>query len=737
MQPQGKKRRMDWDSLDLNENGSGGDGNGIGVVESKMPNLVTNGKECERNRTKSVNGARLGWTDDIDFDLNGDLTNNSYLNNDSFLSLSSALTVLKQEIPSPFGNDQAKKIVKASPLNKEQMDEISQIEQAANGTSMKNGNNTAINNTGTNNSATNGTVATNNSGASPNANIACHLNGNSNSSASNDLVNCLESVGQQANNQNDLNDERNDSNILKSGIGQTKEDKSAEESKFQYVLAAATSIATKNNEETITYLNQGQSYEIKLKKLGDLTAYRGKTLKSVIKICFHERRLQYMEREQMHLWQASRPGERIIEIDVPLSYGLCHVAQPHNPNLLNVVEVLWDPMKEVGVYIKINCISTEFTPKKHGGEKGVPFRIQIETYLENMLNGNGNSINTIGTITENIKPIHAAACQIKVFKLKGADRKHKQDREKIQKRPPAEKEKYQPSYECTILNDIPSDFMNVNNYSPEHIRGSGSPLMSNSPIHMTKFDGLFSTGNSNGAGNPIGINSVSSTNSNVKIMDQNILSPSKPQQAIVDSDEYNSSNGGFISTSLNMSKDATPLMLTQWLNMHRLGQYVPTFSQFSGADLFRMSKEDLVQICGLADGIRLYNTLHSKAIAPRLTLYVSFDGSSYHAVYLHSNTAKELIQKIVKLPGFSDCLANASANVENNLFSGWNLHSKYSGSGSNLCDSTKFSVYINGPAGIHVYVTDEVLSNIKDESLFTLEVQNNKVVMKIVYKNEI
>lgn len=48
---------------------------------------------------------------------------------------------------------------------------------------------------------------------------------------------------------------------------------------FQYVLAAATSIATKVNEETLTYLNQGQSYEIKLKKLGDLSAYRGKILK--------------------------------------------------------------------------------------------------------------------------------------------------------------------------------------------------------------------------------------------------------------------------------------------------------------------------------------------------------------------------------------------------------------------------------------------------------------------------
>lgn len=56
-------------------------------------------------------------------------------------------------------------------------------------------------------------------------------------------------------------------------------------------------------------------------------------------------------------------------------------------------------MKEVGVYIKVNCISTEFTPKKHGGEKGVPFRIQIETYVDG---------------ANDTKPLHAAACQIKV-----------------------------------------------------------------------------------------------------------------------------------------------------------------------------------------------------------------------------------------------------------------------------------------------------------------------------------
>jgi transcription factor CP2-like protein len=104
-------------------------------------------------------------------------------------------------------------------------------------------------------------------------------------------------------------------------------------------------------------------------------------------------------------------------------------------------------------FLQVNCISTEFTPKKHGGEKGVPFRIQVETYQ------NG----------DNIDPsvrLHAAACQIKVFKLKGADRKHKQDREKIMKRPLSEQEKYQPSYECTVLNDVSKKIKALTQVSP-------------------------------------------------------------------------------------------------------------------------------------------------------------------------------------------------------------------------------------------------------------------------------
>jgi hypothetical protein len=90
----------------------------------------------------------------------------------------------------------------------------------------------------------------------------------------------------------------------------------------------------------------------------------------------------------------------LILSDVPLSYGLVEVNI--NRDHLNGAEFVWDPTKESGVYVRVNCISTEFTAKKHGGEKGVPFRLQVETY-------------SYGE-TES-KLIHCGSCQIKVFKV--------------------------------------------------------------------------------------------------------------------------------------------------------------------------------------------------------------------------------------------------------------------------------------------------------------------------------
>ncbi|KAM7069302.1 transcription factor CP2-like protein 1 isoform 3-T4 [Molossus nigricans] len=207
---------------------------------------------------------------------------------------------------------------------------------------------------------------------------------------------------------------------------------------FQYVLRAATSPAVKQQEEALTYLNQGQSYEVQMlcnSKLGDAPRWPG-LLKSVVRVVFHDRRLQYTEQQQLDGWRWSRPGDRILDIDVPLSVG---VIEPQVlPSQLNTVEFHWDPTKRTSLFLQVHCISTEFTPRKKGGEKGVPFRLQIDTFKPS---------------DKELPPehLHSAGCLIKVFKPKGADRKLKTDREKIEKQPLHERDKYQTACESTVF----------------------------------------------------------------------------------------------------------------------------------------------------------------------------------------------------------------------------------------------------------------------------------------------
>ncbi|XP_051157378.1 transcription factor CP2-like protein 1 isoform X4 [Leptopilina boulardi] len=451
---------------------------------------------------------------------------------------------------------------------------------------------------------------------------------------------------------------------------------SNEDCRFQYVLAAATSIATKVNEETLTYLNQGQSYEIKLKKLGDLSAYRGKILKgdptflfqSTIRICFHERRLQYTEREQILAWQRARPGERLLEVDVPLSYGMVDVCQPSPTN--NSVDFMWDPTKEVGVYVKINCISTEFTPKKHGGEKGVPFRIQVETRFPD-----GSRL-------------HGASCQVKVFKLKGADRKHKQDRDKILKRPPHEQDKYQPSYDCTVLSDIPLESLSSSTSITQNAASPYAPSEAISPQSRTTISGNsspISTPLSLSVGNT-GVLPIITASESVK--EDPIPAAALPSPAAIISEQPDTN---IVSYPLDLSPDANASQTSAWLRGARFQNFESTFANFSASDILRLSRDDLIQICGLADGIRLYNALHSKAPAPKLSLYFSIEGNNslWRVVYLESLTSASLTSKLVKT--------------------------------LNLPQERLHSMLLLGPQGIHILVTNELVANMKDENMYFVE----------------
>ncbi|XP_064203212.1 upstream-binding protein 1 isoform X2 [Anguilla rostrata] len=458
---------------------------------------------------------------------------------------------------------------------------------------------------------------------------------------------------------------------------------------FQYVLCASTSPAVKLHDETLTYLNQGQSYEIRMldnRKMGELPELTNQNVKSIVRVVFHDRRLQYMEHQQLEGWRWNRPGDRLLDIDIPLSAGI--IDPRTNPSQLNAAEFLWDLSKRASVFVQVHCISTEFTPRKHGGEKGVPFRIQIDTFGQN----------ESGEYTDHL---HSASCQIKVFKPKGADRKQKTDREKMEKRTAQEKEKYQASYETTILSEMRLDPIVEEAVEHEQKKSSKRTLPTDCGDSLAKRGSCSpwpetAYMNSSPAATPAFTNTYV-----VPVPDSDSSSPS--QQGDVT---------GQVAAE-HLAPSASLQEVQQWLHRNRFSSYSRLFAHFSGSDLLKLTREDLVQICGPADGIRLFNALKSRSVRPRLTVYVcqeapqakgttlleahcsgengDFSSSTifvYHALYLEEMTASELTRKIASV--FSLPLSQIT------------------------------QVYRQGPTGIHIVLSDQMVYNLQDESCFVV-----------------
>ncbi|XP_039455573.1 transcription factor CP2-like protein 1 isoform X3 [Oreochromis aureus] len=432
--------------------------------------------------------------------------------------------------------------------------------------------------------------------------------------------------------------------FLKNEEARLMAENGAKRTPFQYILCAATSPAVKQQEEALTYLNQGQSYEIRMlnRKLVEYTDISSKYVKSlsIVRVVFHDRRLQYMEHQQLEGWRWNRPGDRILDIDIPLSVG---ILEPRSDPLhLNTIEFLWDPLKNASVFIQVNCISTEFTPRKHGGEKGVPFRIQVDTYTTNEHG-------------EYVEHVHSSSCQVKVFKPKGADRKLKTDREKIDKKTPQDREKYQPSHDTTLLKEC-SPWPDALNLTSHSTSSTPSPIYHSSPTSCT-----FTEGN---------------------------CSPNQQGELFMPG------------CSDHLLPSSSPQDTQQWLHRHRFSPFSRLFTSFSGADLLRMTREDLIQICGPADGIRLFNTMKGRCVQPRLTIYVCQQqarnqppikpgcGEIYHALYLEELTLLDLSEKIATL--------------------------------YNITPQQITQIYRQKPTGIHILVSDEMVQNLREETSFII-----------------
>ncbi|XP_073672397.1 transcription factor CP2-like protein 1 [Paramisgurnus dabryanus] len=189
-----------------------------------------------------------------------------------------------------------------------------------------------------------------------------------------------------------------------------------------------------------------------------------------------------------------------------------------------------------------------------------------------------------------------------LLKPKGADRRLKNDQEKIEK-------KCQPSYKTTVLTEC---FLWPEAPSINTTRNTPSPLYPSSPASYSFQEGNCSP-------------------------DQQgeLVLPSNFDHLLPSSSAYDKQ---------------------QWLHRNRFSFFCRSFSGFLGSDLLKMSRDDFIQICGPADGIRLFNTIEGRCVQPRLTVYVSqlqnryqshakggADGV-YHALYLEDLTVIELTE---------------------------------------------------------------------------------------------
>lgn len=357
-------------------------------------------------------------------------------------------------------------------------------------------------------------------------------------------------------------------NILHSSPQTTPTKITPDTSGFTSILNVPTACTVKTDIPTVTYLNRGQIYQI------SLSSTTHQIYKSTLSLEFYDLRLRNYEQQHLEEWMQCHQGEKMVDIDQMSCDNISEITYSD----INRVEFAWSSHHDTVVSFKVNCLSSEFTQKKHGGEKGVLLRLII-THNEGI--EDGNSV-----------VIYRAFCLIKVFKDKGADRKHRQDILRREKLPLQEAVKYWESKPVTVLESI---------------------LQSNSPFKSK------------------------TENKSIPSPQYTMCSPSASVQSPQSTNQMPETSTHHM-TSLGVDESH------QWLINNRFAPYISLFANYTGSDFLRLSRKDLMDLCGPADGIRLYNALHSRSMK---TIYICLEEDSvYQCIFLEKMTATHFKDKL-------------------------------------------------------------------------------------------
>nr|XP_057947047.1 grainyhead-like protein 3 homolog [Doryrhamphus excisus] len=186
---------------------------------------------------------------------------------------------------------------------------------------------------------------------------------------------------------------------------------------FQFSLGAPAASPYKSSELPMVYLNKGQFYPITLQGVDSSACITATKVKTVVMAVFENDKTPEMQLRFWNHWHARQPTVKQRVIDIAdykeVFSGISNIEEV----AFNALSFVWNPNEEAKVFIGINSLSTDFSSQK--GVKGLPLNLQIDTYD---FSSGSNQL------------IHRAACQVKIFCDKGAERKMRDEERKRTKR---------------------------------------------------------------------------------------------------------------------------------------------------------------------------------------------------------------------------------------------------------------------------------------------------------------
>ncbi|KAL4002409.1 CP2 transcription factor family protein [Acanthocheilonema viteae] len=376
---------------------------------------------------------------------------------------------------------------------------------------------------------------------------------------------------------------------------------------LEYILMAPTSAAIPLHEQPVTFLNQNRSYEIRCRKCAFEPCSGGQQscYKTVITICFDNKKLRYQMNDLIEIWKTKNPGKRFFALDIPRCSNVSNVKYA-----LRSAEFVWDgSLPNAIVFIKFFVLSSDFVD--NCGEKGEPFRLVFQTYC-----------------WRSSELLQQNSSLIQIFKLRGAERKRRTERKKATMH--ANQEQYQPSYDYTFLLGANLDY-DVDN--EERV----------TPSEQVDYT-VASLGRSKLLRVPTTLNDM-----------EQVIAKRRCSQSVDSNYSRENSVTEMDVTEVRICANHSAAFLAKWLKSHRFTNCAHIFDNYSGEDILRLSILDLTSLIGnKPEALRLFQALRKKAIEPQITIYAAIEGNSvYNMVKLYNGTLDELKEKMEKMTGIA------------------------------------------------------------------------------------